>query len=140
MTTAPSVTLPRDDVSTLEDATATQAARDAELTAQHFTGADRDLVSGDWAVYADGKIVGWAATQQDGESRALSCKTAKAAHENGATLREEIPCSIEFKLSAKHEPYWDIKVYHAPGGHLDAIEAIREAHERLSALFGPAAA
>jgi hypothetical protein len=136
--TSPSATASSvpDPVASLDQAAAAQAARDAELAASKYTGAVQDLVTGDYAVYVDGGIVGWAATEIEGATRGLACKTARSRHSNGdSSLRDDLPCSIEFKLTAKREPYWDIKVYHAPGAHLAAIEVIHEAHERLCWLF-----
>jgi hypothetical protein len=52
------------------------------------------------------------------------------------TARDEMPSSIELKMSAKGERYWDVKIYHRPGEHLLAIEQLRETDTRLRELYG----
>lgn len=59
-----------------------------------------------------------------------------ASRTDPTSVRDENPCSIELKMSAKGERYWDIKVYHRPGEYAAAIEQLRAADARMAELYG----
>ena len=49
------------------DAAGAQAARDADLRRRHFTGTEFDLVTRDYAIWLDGRVVGFAPSPEAGQ-------------------------------------------------------------------------
>src|SRR5438132_10502669 len=95
-----------------------QTADDAELTAEHYTGVAHDAITNDWVCWLNGRIVGWAPHPGEAASRVRESIETQATHPEPTavgtgTLREQLPCSIEFQRSSKGEAYWTLKGYHA---------------------------
>jgi hypothetical protein len=123
-----------------EQAVRTQVAVDAVLRHAGYTGICRDDVSGDWAIWQDGRVIGWDASPGSAVRRLTECATAQALHPQTATAcsaRDELPCSIELQLSAKGEHYWTIKGYHAPGDENGALARLQDLDADLARHYRP---
>lgn len=123
-----------------DEAVEQQKATDQQLESANFTGASFDSVTGDWCIWLDGVIVGWARTQAEAARRATSCHLAQLAHVQPVTLttaRDELPCSVEFQRAKDGTVYWTLKGYHAPGDEDTALTRLQALDDQLLRLYRP---
>jgi hypothetical protein len=71
-----------------EQAARVQTAVDTALHYAHYTGICHDEVTGDWAIWQDGRIVGWDARPTGAVSRLSACCAAQEAHTSTLTVAQ----------------------------------------------------